>query len=110
MEDKEKQKQTKLEAGAWDKITNESNAKIDFEINKAVNVLFVNDEPEEIQGKDGVFYKFNVKIGNEDKYFMTGAFSLLGPLSKLRPLTNKKVAITKKIENGKQGYSIIPLD
>jgi len=104
------QKQTKLGAGAWDKITEESNAKIDFEINKAQNMTFLNDVPEEIQGKDGVFYKFNVKQGDKDKYFMTGAYSLLGPLSKMRPLTGKKVAITKKIENGKQGYSVILIE
>ena len=102
----EKTKQISLEAGAFAKMAEEADKKITFDINKPVQVTFETELPEEINGENGVFYKFVV---NGDKYFTTGAITMLHPLARLKPLKGKKVSITKKIDNGKQTYSVIEL-
>jgi len=93
--------------GAWDKLPTEfeeRKPKIEFEVNKPVEVIFLDNEPTEMQGDTGAYYIFNVEQNKEKKVIMTSAWSLLRILKTLTPLAGKRVKITKVMEKGKQHF------
>lgn len=113
--DKEQTNQPTL--GTWDNLPTEETEKkpkIDFEIGKAEEVVFLDNEPSEMQGENGAYYIFNVEQKVEDKpeqkVIMTSAWSLLRKLKTLTPLAGKKVKITKVMEKGKQHFEAEVLD
>lgn len=99
-------------AGTWDNLSTEETErkpKVEFELNKPVTVQFMDDNPKEMPSKSTpgeVYYIIDVLQNNEDKVIMTSAWSLLRGLKMLAPLANRKVSITKVMENGKQHFNV----
>lgn len=100
----------KPQAGFWDRPETSS---IVFDVNIAVAVEFLTDRPEEIQStkNDGVYYRFPVRIitTGEESVINSSAWTLLGELKKLGPLTGVKVSIVKKIVKGRQEFTVIKI-
>ncbi len=99
--------------GTWDKLPTEETErkpKVDFELNKPVEVSFIGNEPIEMSGENGAYYIFHVIQSEEEKVIMTSAWTLLRGLKILYPLKDKKVKITKIMDKGKQNYTVIPLE
>jgi len=93
--------------GTWDKLPTEETEKkpkVEFEINKPVEVTFQTENPQELQGDNGAYYIFPVLSEGEDKVIMTSAWTLLRQLKVLSPLKDKRVLIVKKLEKGKQTF------
>lgn len=107
-QDQETKKPTK---GTWGRIGQSDENKLNFDVNIPQEVVFVENEPEEMESdKEGeVYYKFKVLSDGSEKYFTTGAWSLLIPLKEMAPLKDKKVRITKRLTKGKQGYEVTEL-
>lgn len=98
-------------AGAWDKLPTENlerKPKVSFEINIPVEVKFLTDIPREYQWETGIFYVFDVKVGDEEKSIVTSAWTLLRGLKTLTPMKNKRATIVKKIIKGKQRFEVTP--
>ena len=96
--------------GTWDKLSTEETErkpKVEFELNKPVEVVFIEDEPAEFTGDNGAYYLFNVEENQEEKVIMTSAWTLLKALKMLSPLKGKIVSITKKMEKGKQHFEAV---
>jgi len=95
--------------GTWDKLPTEEQErkeKIDFEIGKPVEVVFLENEPVEMQGETGAYYIFNVEVSKEPRVIMTSAWSLLRKLKTLIPLAGKKAKLTKVMEKGRQHFEV----
>ena len=96
--------------GTWDKMPSENierRPKINFEVNIPVEVQFLTDTPKEYPSETGgVYYVFNVKIGEEEKVIVTSAWTLLRALKTLTPMKNKKAKIVKRLIKGKQGFEV----
>jgi len=93
--------------GTWDKLTTEATErkpKVEFDLNKKVEVVFTENEPQEFTGDNGAYYLFNVEENKEAKVIMTSAWTLLKALKMLSPLQGKIIAITKKMDKGKQHF------
>jgi len=93
--------------GTWETLPTEledQKPKIDFEIGKEVEVIFLENEPKEMQGDTGAYYIFNVEQNKEPKVVMTSAWSLLKILKTLTPLAGKRVKIKKVMEKGRQHF------
>ena len=93
--------------GTWDKLPTEEQErkpKVEFDIGKTVEVVFIGEEPIELQGDNGAYYIFDVEVAKEQKVIMTSAWSLLRCLKTLTPLNGKRVAITKIMEKGRQHF------
>ena len=103
------QQSNKPTQGTWQRLgSNEQ--RIIFDINIPVQVTFTADDPDEITTDDGVFYSFPVQtIDGKDNKISTSAWTLLGELKKLSPLKDKTVQITKKVEKGKQKFTVIQI-
>ena len=84
----------------------EKKPKINFEINKSVDVVFKENEPRAYQGESGAYYIFDVRFNGEDVVIMTSAWSLLRALKTKTPLKNKKLRITKILQQGKQFFKV----
>lgn len=95
----------KPQKGAWGRIGQQSSNKVTFDINIPQTVEFLTSEPQEVDGDEGVYYIFPVRLldGTESKV-QTSAWTLLGSLKKLEPLQGKLVQITKKLDKGKQNF------
>jgi len=105
----EEQTTTTPQLGTWGKLPTEEMPrlpKVDFEVGEPVEVTFTENEPVELTGDKGVYYLFHVKVGEEDKVMMSGAWSLLRALKIQSPLKDKTIKITKKLINGKQQYFV----
>ena len=106
----EEEKKTNQPAlGTWGKLPTEEQErkpKVVFEINKPVKVVFTQDEPREYQGDNGAYYVFEVTENGEEKVIMTSAWSLLRNLKILTPLSAKEITIEKKIEKGRQFFTV----
>ena len=103
----------KPKEGTWDEMqpSSERKPKVEFEMNKSVKVSFKPDftKPFEYTSqvdKESVYYLFNCTQDEEEKVFLTSAWSLLKGLKDLEPLANKTVLITKDMKDGKQHYSV----
>ena len=98
--------------GFW-KAMGENTGSIVFEINKPEQVTFLTDEPEEIPSQfaeNEVYYRFNVKrIDGKESKIDSSAFTLLYELRKLAPLKDKTVQITKKLDKGKNYFSVVQI-
>ena len=99
--------------GTYDKMTplGDRKPKVEFIFNKSVEVSFKEDfeKPTEFpssQDKGSVYYLFNCIQDNEEKIFMTSAWSLMQGLKNIEPLAGKTVLITKDMKDGKQHYSV----
>ena len=93
--------------GTWDKLSTEETErkpKVEFELNKAVKVVFLEDNPQEFTGDNGAYYLFNVEQESEAKVIMTSAWTLLKALKRLSPLSGKVIEITKVMDKGKQHF------
>jgi len=100
--------------GTWDGLKGYP-AKITFEIDKPVLVIFAADfeQPQEMPGQDGkgVYYIFNVKNGEgKDASLSTSAWTLLKSLKGHEPLAGKSLIITKKNVKGKNMYYVTTPD
>ncbi len=89
----------------------ERKPKVEFVVDKSVEVFFKKDyeEPVEFpstQEKGTVYYLYNCIQNDEEKIFMTSAWSLLQGLKNIEPLAGKTVLITKDKKDGKQHYSV----
>ena len=96
--------------GTWNKLETEETEKkpkVEFELNKTVEALFKENEPREFNGDNGAYYIFDVEENQEPKVIMTSAWTLLKALKKLSPLKEKTIAITKKMEKGKQHFEAV---
>jgi len=96
--------------GTWDKLPteeSENKPRVEFELNKAVKVVFLADNPQEMSGDTGAYYIFNVEENKEAKIIMTSAWTLLKGLKQLSPLSGKVVEITKKMDKGKQHFIVV---
>lgn len=107
----ENQEPSKPQKGAWANMNTETAErfpKIEFEVNIAKTVVFLTNEPREMQSKtdDSVYYLFDVEENAEHKVIMTSAWTLLKALKSLEPLTGKKLEIVKKLVKGKQGFEV----
>ncbi len=106
MEEKETKKP---QEGTWGDLPTEERErkpKVDFQINIPVDCVFQSNEPIELKGKDGAYYIFDVKVGDVDKVVMTSAWTMLGALKTLTPLSGKKIRITKLLVEGKQNFKV----
>jgi len=105
----EQEEPKKPSRGTWDNLPTEQRErkpKVDFQINIPVECVFQSDDPVEMEGETGAYYIFDVKVGDEDKVVMTSAWSLLGALKTLTPLTGKRIKITKELVKGKQHFKV----
>lgn len=96
--------------GTWEKLPTEATElkpKVEFDLNMTVEVVFIEDEPQEMTGEKGAYYIFNVEANQTPKVIMTSAWTLLRELKTLSPLKGKIVAITKKMDNGKQHFEAV---
>ena len=89
----------------------ERKPKVEFILDKSVEVSFAEDfeKPTEFpsnQDKGSVYYLFNCTQAEEEKIFMTSAWSLMQGLKNIEPLAGKTVLITKDMKDGKQHYSV----
>jgi LAS superfamily LD-carboxypeptidase LdcB len=95
--------------GTWDKLPKEPMEKlpkVEFLVNIPQTVTFTINEPREYQGDNGAYYVFDVMHESQKKAIVTSAWSLLRTLKTLTPLKEKTVTITKKMEKGKQFFSV----
>lgn len=105
-------KTTQLLAGTWDKLPTEDierHPKVVFDLNKTIEVEFIEDAPREYSGDTGAYYVFNVIENNEQKVIMTSAWSMLRALKTLSPLKNIKARITKRMVKGKQQFEVVKI-
>ena len=107
--DDEAKKPTK---GTWNNLGNKQRG-IKFDVNQVEQVTFLDNEPEEVPSQfeeDTVYYRFRVKrLDDTLGTIETSAWTLLSELKKLAPLEGKTVQITKKLEKGKQHYSVVQI-
>ena len=105
----EKEKTNNPTLGTWDKLPTEEcerKPKIDFDVNKSQEVIFLDNEPTELEGETGAYYIFRIEQEKEEKIIMTSAWSLLRKLKTLMPLAGKRLKITKVMEKGKQHFEV----
>lgn len=97
------------QTGLWAKLPTEQTERkprVEFEVNSAKKVRFLENEPREFVGDTGAYYIFNVEYENAPNVIITSAFSLLRGLKLLHPLAGKEVVIVKKIEKGKNYFEV----
>lgn len=99
---------SKPQKGFWAATVNEKpkHPKVTFDINITQTVEFLEDEPREDVGEDGVYYTFPIKHNELETVIQTSAWTLLTELKKHKPLKGKKLKITKKLEKGKQFFVV----
>jgi len=110
MENQENAQTNNPTLGTWDKLTTEATErkpKVEFDLNKSVEVVFIENEPQEFTGDNGAYYLFNVEQNQEPKVIMTSAWTLLKALKMLSPLQGKIISITKKMDKGKQHFEAV---
>jgi len=96
--------------GTWDKLSTEeteNKPRVEFELNKSVEVVFLEDNPQEMSSDTGAYYIFNIEEKKEAKIIMTSAWTLLKGLKRFSPLSGKILTITKKMDKGKQHFDVI---
>ena len=102
-------KSTQPVIGTWTNLPTEEierKPKMDFDVGVRYVVTFLEEEPAERTGENGVYYIFNVVYGEEERVIMTGAWTLLRGLKVLTPIKGKTVAIKKTMEKGKQIFHV----
>ena len=97
--------------GTWSKMSAEDADKtprVNFEVNITQKVVFIKNDPVEMQSEDkkSVYYIFDVQQEQKDMIIMTSAWTLLKELKKLNPLAGKVVDITKRLVKGKQFFEV----
>ena len=99
--------------GTYDNMTpsGERKPKVEFVFNKSVELSFKEDfdKPVEFsssQDKGSVYYLFHCLHNEEEKVFLTSAWSLLQGLKNIEPLAGKTILVTKDMKDGKQHYSV----
>ena len=107
----EEQQSKKPIKGTWASMGDQK--RISFEVNKPIQVTFLEDEPVEVpvEGSvNDVYYDFKVSnIEGKETIIGTSAWTLLFELKKLSPLKGKTVQIVKKLEKGKQTFSVVQI-
>ncbi len=100
---------SKPQKGFWNLTANDKpkHPKVSFEINITETVKFLQDEPREEEGEDGVYYTFPVIHKDVETVIQTSAWTLLTELKKHKPLKDKELKITKKLEKGKQYFVVL---
>lgn len=112
MENAETEK-PQMQSGTWDKLSTEvieRKPKVEFDIGKRKEIIFLEDEPQEFHSENGAYYLFNVEESGEHKVIMTSAWTLLRGIKMLSPLKGKKASITKVMEAGKQKFVVEELE
>ena len=108
----ENEKTNKPKEGTYGEMTpsSERKPKIDFVIDEPIEVTF---SPEFVKPKEfpstqdkGVYYLFECINEDEEKVFLTAAWSMLQGLKNAEPLAGKTVIITKSMKDGKQHYDV----
>lgn len=101
----------KPNAGTWDRLINviERPPKVTFDLDKIQIVSFLEESPREsVNEEDGsAYYTFDVLHEGNTTVIQTSAWTLLTELSKFYPLKGKTLAITKKMDKGKQYFVVI---
>ena len=99
--------------GTYENMTpsGERKPKVEFVFNKSVELSFADDfeKPVEFsssQDKGSVYYLFHCLHNEEEKVFLTSAWSLLQGLKNVEPLAGKTILVTKDMKDGKQHYSV----
>ncbi len=96
----------------WDSVdpNEDIKPKIVFPYNEMVKVTFPKEftKPREFPSKhgNGFFCVLSVMHNGSQGAIVTSAYSLLGGLKKLMPLSEKTVVITKKLKDGKMNYEV----
>jgi len=104
-----KTENNQMQMGTWDKLATEEierKPKVEFEVGKQREVIFLDDSPQEFNGDTGAYYLFNVEESGEQKVIMTSAWTLLRGIKTLSPLKGKRAVITKVMESGKQKFVV----
>ena len=73
-------KTAKPQIGTWDKMPTEEQErkpKVEFEVDKPKELIFIENEPMEFSGDNGAYYLFKIIEDGEEKVLMTSAWSLL---------------------------------
>ena len=89
----------------WDKIEPKKE-QLKWKTEESKTVVFLEDEPEQIDYKDGKFFVFSVEENQKPKTIATSSFSMLQGLKAYSPLSGKVLKITKQAKNGKQYYQV----
>ena len=102
-------KTKKPTTGTWGRLPMQKGdlpPRVSFDINIPEVVTFMEDEPTEREGEDGVYYSFEVNHNGLNTVLQTSAWTLLSELKKNSPLKSKTLKITKLMEKGKQYFLV----
>lgn len=95
--------------GTWDRLPINDDPlppKVSFELNVSQVVEFTSNDPEEREGDNGAYYTFPVVHNGNDTVIQTSAWTLLALLKKQTPLEGKTLKITKRMEKGRQFFTV----